>query len=88
MGRQQYNDGKGPASEELAGKPPSPDAIILFWIDTGLKLPPSIQIKRVRSKCDINAGEVLMSLFFFRFCRGQVRIRYRRSSCRNQRRVH
>jgi len=37
----------------------------LFWIDTGLKLPPSIQIKRVRSKCDINAGEVLMSLFFF-----------------------
>jgi len=37
----------------------------LFWIDTGLKLPPSIQIKRVRLKCDINAGEVLMSLFFF-----------------------
>ena len=37
----------------------------MFWIDTGLKLPPSIQIKRVRLKCDINAGEVLVSLFFF-----------------------
>jgi hypothetical protein len=42
-----------------------PGRYYLIWIDTGLKLPPSIQIKRVRSKCDINAGEVLMSLFFF-----------------------
>lgn len=46
--------------------------LYLVWEDSGLKLPPSIQIKRVQSKCDINAGEVLMSLFFFfRFGKGQ-----------------
>ncbi len=55
---------KDPLCEEQAGKPPSRTLLSCL----GRRRPYAAivkLVKRVRSKCDISAEEVLVSLFFF-----------------------